>query len=149
MCSLYTYSCSPPAPRPSPPKYCGLRLAVSNTPAVMNTPAINSACMMALIPKATMLPRYMLNMMHHIHASTCIIMCRVFMSGMLRNGLCLLSMISLYKLVILFLLTLYLIVTHITYQLVCIQQPFYRYVHHIFAMLTGMFSHLHSLLFWV
>ena len=36
----------------------------------------------ALMPKATMLPSHMLKMMHHIHASTCIIMCRVFMSGM-------------------------------------------------------------------
>ena len=74
-------SCSPPLPLPSPPKYCGLRLAVSNTPAVMNTPAINRAWASALMPKATTLPTHMLKMIHHIHASTCITMCRVFMSG--------------------------------------------------------------------
>jgi len=94
------YSCSPPLPLPKPPKYCGLRLAVSNTPAVINTPAISKAWAMALMPNTTMLPIHMLKIIHHIHASICIIRCRVFVSGIWRSGLYLLSMISLYALVI-------------------------------------------------
>jgi hypothetical protein len=39
------------------------------------------------MPKATMLPTHILKIIHHIHASTCITMCRVFMSGMWDSGL--------------------------------------------------------------
>ena len=94
------YECSPPLPLPSPPKYCGLRFAVSNTPAVMNTPAISKACMAALIPNTTTEPTHIEKIMHHIHASICMTMCLVFVSGMLDSGLYLLSMISLYALFI-------------------------------------------------
>ena len=33
--AVYAYSCSPPFALPNPPKYCGLRLAVSNVPTVI------------------------------------------------------------------------------------------------------------------
>jgi len=96
-----SYSCSPPLPLPRPPKYCGLRLAVSNTPVVINTPAISKACATALTPKTVTDPTDIPKIIHHIHASTCITMCRVLLSGMRDSGLYLLSMISLYDLSIL------------------------------------------------
>ena len=68
-------------------KVVGVVFAVKKTAAVMNTPAIIRAWAMAVTPKTYTLPIHIEKMMHHIHASTCMIRCPVATFGMFDRGL--------------------------------------------------------------
>ena len=58
------------------------------TAATVKTIAVSiKICAMAVIPNIHMLLKYIENVIHHIHARTCITMCLVFKCGIFFNGL--------------------------------------------------------------
>ena len=80
------HSCSPFLLRILAANRFGLRLAVSKVATVIPTAPKNIRCPIKLMPTMYQLPKIIPNAIHHIHASICMIMCRVAVFGICLNG---------------------------------------------------------------